>query len=42
MKQNCDFINEPTKKALFRMFLPMMAGMILNFAGYYQRPECHP
>lgn len=32
MKQNYDFINEPTKKALFRMFLPMMAGMILNFA----------
>lgn len=32
MKQNYDFINEPTKKTLFRMFLPMMAGMILNFA----------
>lgn len=32
MKQNYDFINEPMKKALFRMFLPMMAGMILNFA----------
>lgn len=32
MKQDYDFINEPTKKALFRMFLPMMAGMILNFA----------
>lgn len=32
MKQNYDFINEPTKKALFRMFLPMMIGMLLNFA----------
>ena len=32
MKLKCDFINEPTQKALFRMFLPMMAGMILNFA----------
>lgn len=32
MKLKCDFINEPTRKALFRMFLPMMAGMILNFA----------
>lgn len=32
MNQNYNFINEPTKKALFRMFLPMMAGMILNFA----------
>lgn len=32
MKSNYDFINEPTKKALFRMFLPMMAGMLLNFA----------
>lgn len=32
MKQNYDFINEPTRKALFRMFLPMMIGMLLNFA----------
>lgn len=32
MQQNYNFIEEPTKKALFRMFLPMMAGMILNFA----------
>lgn len=32
MNTNYDFINEPMKKALFRMFLPMMAGMILNFA----------
>lgn len=32
MNQNYDFINESTRKALFRMFLPMMAGMILNFA----------
>lgn len=32
VKQNYDFINEPTKKALFRMFLPMMIGMLLNFA----------
>ena len=32
MMQNYDFINEPTKKALFRMFLPMMIGMLLNFA----------
>lgn len=32
MNQNYNFINEPTKKALFRMFLPMLAGMILNFA----------
>lgn len=32
MKENYDFINEPTRKALFRMFLPMMAGMVLNFA----------
>lgn len=32
MKTGCDFINEQTKKALFRMFLPMMAGMLLNFA----------
>lgn len=32
MNQNYNFIDESTKKALFRMFLPMMAGMILNFA----------
>lgn len=32
MKQSYDFIQESTRKALFRMFLPMMAGMILNFA----------
>lgn len=32
MRQNYDFINEPTQKALFRMFLPVMAGMLLNFA----------
>ena len=32
MRENYDFINEPTKKALFRMFLPMMIGMLLNFA----------
>lgn len=32
MESNYNFIKEPTKKALFRMFLPMMAGMILNFA----------
>lgn len=32
MKQNYDFISEPTSKALFRMFLPMMIGMLLNFA----------
>lgn len=31
MKNNCDFINEPTKKALFKMFIPLMIGMILNF-----------
>lgn len=32
MNHSYDFINETTQKALFRMFLPMMAGMILNFA----------
>lgn len=32
MQKNYDFINESTKKALFRMFLPMMIGMLLNFA----------
>lgn len=32
MRENYDFINEPTKKALFKMFLPMMIGMLLNFA----------
>lgn len=32
MNQNYNFISAPTKKALLRLFLPMMAGMILNFA----------
>lgn len=31
MQQTYNFIEEPTKKALLRMFLPMMAGMVLNF-----------
>lgn len=32
MNANIDFINEKTGKALFRMFVPMMIGMVLNLA----------
>lgn len=32
LNQNYNFIEEPTRRALLRMFFPMMAGMILNFA----------
>ena len=32
MRQNYDFINKPSREALFHMSLPIMAGMILNTA----------
>lgn len=32
MNSNYDFVNEKTSKALFKMFMPMMIGMILNLA----------